>query len=183
MRPVHSPVLALPVSMARPALTLATSPSSVGLVERMAALAVRLHRLGMPFGVLSVATALRVRDGLDVLGRLHSMRAALGSHIGHVVVRRAEPEVVGSDAWRVIAAVQDKEAVRDRAVRQYPSPAVGARLAASIPAALDDPIRLAVPVARPDPAVTRLVHAGPEPLVHASILPFAWRELHPDPTE
>lgn len=55
---------------------------------------------------------------------------ALGNHVPHVVGLRSHPEMVETEAWRVVAAVQDLHAVGDRAVHQGPDPAVREPLSA-----------------------------------------------------
>ena len=41
--------------------------------------------------------------------------ASLFAHVSHVVGLSSEPQMVGVDAWRVVAAMKDMQAVRDRA--------------------------------------------------------------------
>lgn len=173
------------LAVARPALAMvrvARRAVDIGRVEWVAVLAVGLHRLRVPLRVFAVSLALRVRDRLDVLGRLDAMRPALRDHVGHVVVGRAQPQMLGSDAWRVIATVQDEHAIGDGAVGQQPRPTMSPRFPSPVIAPLDDPVRLSVTVARPDPAIVTTFDLRPEARIlstfHVTSIPFGWRETH-----
>lgn len=48
----------------------------------------------------------------------------LFSHISHVIHERPQEQMVGIDAWRIIAFVADVKPVRDRAVVNFPRSAV-----------------------------------------------------------
>jgi hypothetical protein len=57
-------------------------------------------------------------------GALPIASAPFAHHVSRIVCRRSQEQVIGPDAWRVVAVVTDEHAIRDRAVGQLPYNAV-----------------------------------------------------------
>lgn len=88
-------------------------------------------------------------------------RAALQSHVRHVVSVGAEKQVIGAHALGVVAIVADEQPVRDGSVCQEPREAVRAPVAAS-EMGCTVPLRGELPL--PDPTMIALFDLRPEPL-------------------
>lgn len=128
-----------PLALTRSAFSAASrAPLCVGLIKRMAVVAVGLSRM-----VVRAVTPLR-------------------GHITQVVARRAEKEMVRSDALRVVAAVADEQPIGDRVVVQLPRKAVGKQRARRMSAGIQLAVAVAVQRSSPLPAPVRLADLRPE---------------------
>lgn len=103
---------------------------------------------------------------MSVASRSRSPLPALGNHVGRIIGRQAEEQMVRPDAGRVVARMADEHAVRDRAVMNLPGYAVG-KLNASIALANHEgSIPADHAVSRPCPAAVRLADLFPEAFEH-----------------
>lgn len=88
--------------------------------------------------------------------------AALGDHVVNVVLNCPEEQVTGTDAGRIVAAVEHPQAIWDRAVVDFPGDAVSEPHAGPLPSGPDDTVPLGQTVCRPGPATGGLLNLGPE---------------------
>lgn len=106
--------------------------------------------------------------------------ATLAGGVEDVLGVSARPEMIGSDAWRVVTVVADVLPGRDRAEMDFVGRAVRQYVLSIRPA--DDAVTLSVAVAHPQPARPRLPHPGPEALLErAACLAESAAELPPAP--
>ena len=84
----------------------------------------------------------------------HDMISLLGRHVGHVVPMRTEPEMIGSDACRIVTTMTDVGIHRNSAIGQKVGQPVGLPWA-SVPS--NSAVAPLVPTAIPDPAVIRTI--------------------------
>lgn len=112
------------------------------------------HGIG---GELRLRRAFSTADSLTAL----QIEAALSRSIARVFRVRAEKEMVGPDAGRVVTSMADPQAGRDRPVCEFPGHAMR-RESSVLVGEVAVPGSLAG--ARPQPAFSRLVHQFPEAL-------------------
>lgn len=90
---------------------------------------------------------------------------ALGDHVASVVTGAPHEEMVRSHAGRVVAFVEDEQAIRYRPVREFPRDAVGA---CAVAISGGPPVALGIARSGPQPAVVSLGDLGPETFRHES---------------
>ena len=103
--------------------------------------------------------------GLPVPGTGGDGLSPLDVHVGDVIAGSAEEKVLGANARGVVAPVQNPETVRDGAVGKLPGNPVRTLKDYFAGHLGDEHVSIAAPGGGggPDPAVTGLVHLGPEP--------------------
>lgn len=110
----------------------------------------------------------RVQIGAHLYWGATADRPTLPHHVGGIISRGAEEEVIGSDARRVVAPMEHQHPIRDRSIGEFPSNAVGKQDTASN---TEPAVSLGVPRCVPRPASIGLLDLRPKPSIDRARTP------------
>lgn len=115
-------------------------------------------------GLFASANSLRASSGHMLLA---AGRPSLGNHVGHVVVRRPEEQVVRSDAFPIVTHVTNEETCRYHTVRYLPRNAMRPDLFSGFK--FEVSVATKRQLRRPLPATVSLPNLGPKSTKKTSV--------------